>query len=238
MVDVAFSIEKASADKSIRNALSSYGITNDIRKLGNSLAKNIRGEKEAPSNGEERRFIREVFADVRNRLRENHGIDITMADLQAVLWYPEKILYESFKEGESYEDLSEGYTEDSAPDYFNAAKILAQKLGATDGEISQAVSDGRRSPEGRTRGGDTSFGGAISEGNQVVLGEVRKASGGEPELQKGGRVKGAPQFSRGGVGQESSIFSAPYYDKNLRDSQDVYTEQQERQETPMSTGTI
>ena len=128
MVDIAFAIEKASADKGIRNLLSSHELTDSLRKLGNTLAKNIRGEKEAPGNGEERKFIRSVFADVKSRLKQEYGIDITMADLQAVLWYPEKILYESFKGGESFEESSEGYTEDSAPDYFNAAKKLAQKF--------------------------------------------------------------------------------------------------------------
>lgn len=67
-----------------------------------------------------------------------------MADLQAAMWYPEKVLYESFKVGESFEKSLEGYTEDSTPDYFNAAKKLAKTNNISDEKINQAVSNGRR----------------------------------------------------------------------------------------------
>lgn len=185
--DIANKIEKVSAKKNLRNELSLNSKTDELRKAGNGLAKLLRGEKEAPSTGEERKFIREVFSDVQGRLEGEYGIDITMADLQAVLWYPEKILYESFKEGESFEDASEGYTEDSAPDYFNAAKKLALKSGATNEQINQAVSAGRRDSAERTGGRDTGTGETTSSDNQEVLKRIRTIQGGEPELVKKGR---------------------------------------------------
>lgn len=191
--DIANAIEKVSAKKDVRNLLSSNEKTDEIRKAGNGLAKLLRGEKEAPSSGEERRFIREVFSDVQRRLSEESGVDITMADLQAVMWYPEKILYESFKEGESFEDASEGYTEDSAPDYFNAAKKIAKKLGATDEQINQAVSEGRRYSAERTGGRDSVTGETIGRNDQEVLGRIRQLKGGSPELTKRSR----PQASVG-----------------------------------------
>lgn len=187
--DIANAIEKVTAKKDIRNLLSSNPKTDEIRKAGNGLAKLLRGEKEAPSNGEERKFIRSVFSDVQRRLKEENGIDITMADLQAVMWYPEKILYESFKEGESFEGASEGYTEDSAPDYFNAAKKIAKKLGATDEQINQAVSEGRRYSAERAGRRDTSTGETVGRDDQEVLRQIRQVKGGAADLTKRSRVQ-------------------------------------------------
>ena len=160
-VRLAEAIQKASADKVLREKLQSTKPLDELRKASNSLAKLESGEKEAPASGNERRFIRQVFEDVKSRLSSEHGIDITMADLQAVLWYPEKILYESFKADQSFEGASSGYTEDSAPDYFNSAKKLSLKLGATNESINQAVSERRRvsgvdSGRGRQVGGTVS----------------------------------------------------------------------------------
>jgi hypothetical protein len=210
--DIANAIEKVSAKKDVRNLLSSNEKTDEIRKAGNGLAKLLRGEKEAPSSGEERRFIREVFSDVQRRLSEESGVDITMADLQAVMWYPEKILYESFKEGESFEDASEGYTEDSAPDYFNAAKKIAKKLGATDEQINQAVSEGRRYSAERTGGRDSVTGETIGRNDQEVLGRIRQLKGGSPDLTKRSRSqRSGPQASVGNRPENNANFKLAAY---------------------------
>ena len=193
---VARKINKASINKQLRDKLSANEITNELRLAGNSLVKNIEGEKEAPSGGKERSFIRQVFGDVQRRLKTDHDIDITMADLQAVIWYPEKILYESFKAGESYDDASEDYTEDSAPDYFNSAKKLAIKLGSTNERINQAISD-RRSADERAGGrGDTGVGEGRGELDQKVLKALRVYKGGAPDLET--KRRGKVQASAGG----------------------------------------
>lgn len=142
---LAFEIEKISANKAKRSVLQSNAKLDELRKASNNLAKNIRGEKEAPANGSERRFIRNVFKDIQSKLKDEHNVDISMADLQAVLWYPEKVLYESFKEGESYDDAMDDYTEDSAPDYLNAAKNLVKSNNITDEQINQAIAERRKS---------------------------------------------------------------------------------------------
>ena len=67
------------------------GIGHEIRKNGVSYTKFLDGQKEAPSGAPERRFIRKVFNQVLPVLQQEQP-DLTMADLQALLWYPEKRL--------------------------------------------------------------------------------------------------------------------------------------------------
>ncbi len=93
--DLAQAILRKSAKKEFRDMMDTPDL-DEMRKASINLRTNIAGEDEAPRNGSERKFMREVMGDVRDNLR-SRGIDITMADAQAVLWYPEKILYSSFK---------------------------------------------------------------------------------------------------------------------------------------------
>jgi RNA polymerase sigma factor (sigma-70 family) len=75
----------------------------------------VSGLKDAPTGPGERREIRRVMRVVQEKLRKN-GILLNNADLQAILWYYEKDLVESFggpKRGE-------------AADYAVAAKQLAE----------------------------------------------------------------------------------------------------------------
>ena len=96
----------------------------ELRKAANSLNNALDGQKEAPGNGSERNWIREVFNEALTELKAQYP-DLTMSDLQALLWYPEKKLYESSKTDET----AEGYEEEAAPDYANAAAKLARKKG-------------------------------------------------------------------------------------------------------------
>lgn len=100
-----------------------------------------------------------------------------MADLQAVLWYPEKILYESFKGGQTFEEASEGYTSESAPDYFNAAKKLATKLGINETEINQALSRGRERAQRGVGKTDTEIRESVSSADKEVLKRITETIG-------------------------------------------------------------
>jgi hypothetical protein len=182
--DLAKTIEKASMDKDSRATLASNAKTDELRKAGNQLSKNISGEKEAPANGKERKFIRDVFSDVQSRLKKEHNIDISMADLQAVLWYPEKILYESFKGKQTFEEASEGYTSDSAPDYFNAAKKLAKKLEVNETDINQALSRGRERAQRNIGAGVATGGESVIGANKEILEKTIKAIGGAQPTTK------------------------------------------------------
>ena len=135
---LAVRIAKESTSKPWREGLNE--VSSDLRKAGNALAKYLDGQVEAPAGAKERDFIRAVFTQALGRLntepsvtrRSNQGL--TMSDLQALLWYPEKRLYDTAKAKEGEE--SRGYADDEAPDYANAARKLAERR--------QANADGNR----------------------------------------------------------------------------------------------
>ena len=109
-----------------------------MRKGGNGLAKFIDGQKEAPSGPVERRQIRKVFNQALSLLQQNEK-SLTMADLQALVWYPEKRLYDSAKLNQA--EQTTGYQDNEAPDYANAAVNLAQQLGVPDADIQTTLQE-------------------------------------------------------------------------------------------------
>ena len=68
----------------------------DVRLAANALKKGLKPMAEAPDNGTHRRWIRERVDEVQQILKAD-GIEMENADLQAVLWYLEKELYEKLK---------------------------------------------------------------------------------------------------------------------------------------------
>ena len=135
----------------------------EIRKGGNALAKYLDGQKEAPSGAPERRNIRKVFSQVLAELQQTEK-DLTMADLQALLWYPERRLYDAAKLDS--QETNTGYEDNEAPDYANAAEALARQQGVLDADIQTTLQEvdnelkrqatigtrGSKSGEGGTRG--------------------------------------------------------------------------------------
>jgi hypothetical protein len=77
-----------------------------------------------------------------------------MSDLQALLWYPEKRLYDIAKADESA-NKEEGYSDDEAPDYANAAAKLARGIGVSDANIQSAVADAEKDYASRVSAGTT-----------------------------------------------------------------------------------
>ena len=121
-------------------------IGDEIRKMGNGLTKALVGQKEAPANGDERNFIRAIFDNALQKVVADHP-DLTKADAQALLWYPEKKLYESAKE----DDAKHEYEDDEAPDYANASAKLARAKGVEvtpkTGERSGNIRSGKSGEE-------------------------------------------------------------------------------------------
>lgn len=107
----------------------------EIRKNGNALSKYLDGQKEAPSGPPERGNIRKVFSQVLQMLQKDHP-SLTMSDYQALLWYPEKRLYDAAK---TADDATEGYEDNEAPDYANAAEKLVRSKGVSDERINDAI---------------------------------------------------------------------------------------------------
>ena len=146
--DLANAVQKASMEPATRKVMNSTPAGEELRKAGNGLAKYLDGQKEAPAGPTERKYIRKVFGEMLSQLRQDPAYkDLSMADLQAVLWYAEKRLYETAKEDPSSEDV-EGYSDDEAPDYANAAAAVAREAGISDRRIQNALK--REEQDGRT----------------------------------------------------------------------------------------
>lgn len=109
-------------------------VGDELRKAGNALTKYLDGQKETPSGPPERGNIRKVFAQVLGELQKTYPA-LTMSDLQALLWYPEKRLYDAAK---TSDEATDGYEDDEAPDYANAAAKLARSQGIPDADIAAA----------------------------------------------------------------------------------------------------
>jgi len=147
--ELAVQVQEASMDPKLREQMNETEAGVEFRKAGNSLAKYLDGQKEAPAGPTERNYIRSVFGDMLTELRTRpEYADLTMADLQAVLWYAEKRLYETAKDNADEEDSTEGYNDEDAPDYANAAADVARTKGVTDRRIQNAFK--KEEQNGRT----------------------------------------------------------------------------------------
>ena len=148
---LAAAIQKASMDPATREQFNKTATGESLRKTGNALAKYMDGQKEAPAGPEERNFIRKVFGQILTEVQKDHPA-LTMSDLQALLWYPEKRLYDIAKADESA-NKEEGYSDDEAPDYANAAAKLARGIGVSDANIQSAVAEAEKDYENRVSAG-------------------------------------------------------------------------------------
>ena len=165
-------IAKLSMDPEWRKQINAIPGGPELRKAGNALAKYLDGQVEAPAGPKERNFIRAVFAQTLDRLnnspelKEISNEPITMSDLQALLWYPEKRLYDTAKQKDGE---SRGYKDDEAPDYANAArKAVANRLERS-GQGNRLGSSGRTgSPGGGPAPADAGLPGATRQG---ILGQ-------------------------------------------------------------------
>ena len=110
--------------------------------------------------------------------------DLQMADLQAVLWYAEKRLYETAKEDMVITgDDVVGYEDEDAPDYANAAAAVARANGVPEPKIKAALKkeskDGRAAAarrsnaEAQSNAGAQTGGGQQAEGGGFTRGEKR-----------------------------------------------------------------
>jgi transposase-like protein len=132
---VSLAVQKTAMKPEKREIMSATPATDRLRLDGNGHAKILDGQKEAPAGPAERNWIRAVFTQALTELNSGDKA-MTMSDLQALLWYPERRLYDAAK---SDEDVADGYEDDEAPDYANAAREIALKNGISAAEISAAM---------------------------------------------------------------------------------------------------
>ena len=142
--ELSVAIQKSSMKPKLRDEMNLTATGEEFRKAGNGLAKYLDGQKEAPANPAERNFIREIFGLMLDELRADPKYkDLTMADLQAVLWYAEKRLYETAKVKSDQDSIdasdADGYEDDEAPDYANAAIGVARNKGVSEKRINEVL---------------------------------------------------------------------------------------------------
>jgi len=132
---LAAAIQKTSMLPENRKVLNKTDAGESIRKSGNALFKYLDGQKEAPNGPAERDAIRDVFKEILKGLHSQGYQDMTMSDLQALLWYPEKRLYDIAKDS----TIEEDYTTEEAPDYANAAAKLARSKNVSNAKIQAEI---------------------------------------------------------------------------------------------------
>jgi|GEM_PF-2016474 len=181
----------------------------------NYLAKNLdlamSGSNDAPFNATDRTWIRGVMDQVQDRLKAD-GIDITNADLQAVLWYYEKDLYARLIGGGQdveTETETQETQEKEAEDYETAARYAVGRLqqqglvAGSAGSVRPGDAGGRAGSDGTYAQGDLTNGrpeqtgdrgGRYSSGSLAPLEgapAVAGAAGPDPKL-----VAVAEQYAR------------------------------------------
>jgi len=155
----------------------SYG--DEFRKLGNSLAKYLDGQKEAPSGPPERARIRKVFAQALAELQTQFP-SLTMSDLQALLWYPEKRLYDAAK---TADEGQTGYEDNAAPDYANSAAKLAIAKGISQDVVNATI--GEVDAELAAIAAERTTGAERGIGNLVLRQDARLAGAGFEQAARG-----------------------------------------------------
>lgn len=135
--ELANKIQKASMDLKKRALFKSDIKLDEVRKAGNNLSKLYSAEVEAPKNSSQRKFINEVFSELQSKLKKDYGIDITIADLQAVNWYPEKALYQTFKADQNIKQGKVNTSDNEQPDYQSAAKKFIKTKGISENKIKE-----------------------------------------------------------------------------------------------------
>jgi hypothetical protein len=133
----ALKLAKYWSKEDLRNIIDSAPKGEAFRLSTNTLSKYVDGQKEKPDSGTERNEIREIFSNILERLNKKGYKDLSMADLQAALWYSERRLYDSAKES----NVLENYADDEAPDYANAAAGLVIQNGISQEAVDEVILD-------------------------------------------------------------------------------------------------
>ena len=190
----------------------------EIRKAGIGLYQAIDGQVEAPRDPQQRNDMRKVFDQVLTELQKNNP-GLTMSDLQAVLWYPEKRIYDAAKTDKETDD---GYEDGAAPDYANAAaehyrgrgvakSAIDRVIAQVDAELQAADGAGRG---GRSAGGVAQQPGGVSDPS-VAASEKREVASLFKDLQESrglGRVRALERVDAHPLGATIRQIDADFLD--------------------------
>lgn len=90
-----------------------------LRQAATNLIRNTGDTVETPRSDSERYFQQQVVEEAQKELKGKAGIDISVADIQAVLWYHEKKLFSKYGVGDSKAE---------AADYADAARRFVTRF--------------------------------------------------------------------------------------------------------------
>lgn len=185
--------EREAAVAGVRKIKDFISIGDELRKAAKGYYMTLDGQIEVPGGSKRRDMMRAVSQSVLAELQKDQP-SLTMADFQALMWYPEKTLYDSA--GAQSEESEEGYEDDEAPDYANAAIGLARQQGVSDDAINAAVERARSSIQARQRAGRSGRGtGDVPPAGSAGPGDPTFAQDGDLNGQAG---NGAGRYSSGG----------------------------------------
>lgn len=171
--NIGRAIFEASTDVRARAVMNQTKAGIALRKAGNTLGKNLDGQRESPKNPAERGHMRAAVAGALAAMRAGGYTDLSTADLQAVLWYPEKRLYET---AASNEEVGSGYQDGEAPDYANAAAQLAVSRGVADVAVRAALGAGSNAASAAGRAGGTKRAGRGTPGARGAQGPAGRVT--------------------------------------------------------------
>jgi hypothetical protein len=133
---VARAIFRAASTQALLPPLKVTPRVAEVRKAANTLVDNLLFERETPQHNTERAIMKQVGLRALVEIAKRSGYTkLAPADYQALLWYPEKRLYETAAKGVKVS----GYDKDSAPNYANAARDYAREQTIADDAIRAAL---------------------------------------------------------------------------------------------------
>ena len=202
--------KKALRETAKKSSEAGQSALEETRKFANALKKGLNPLVEAPVDGTHRRWIRERIAEVQKELR-SRGIELENADLQAVLWYLEKELYEKLK----YRSKS------GESDYASAASSLYQSVAGRPSDV-YAGGTGRVRAIGSAGGSEGMGAGQASQAAGPEVGAQRFMPDYSGEHKAPQRDYGAPLDNLKGVYPDDVYGpnAAQYYGHSSGDATD------------------
>lgn len=201
LTEIAQNIARRSVKEEFRDQLASMANGDNLRRMANTHARSVDGSIESPRSARVRNRIRMVMQGVLDGLRKDYP-DLTMADLQAVYWYPEKRLYDVAKVDEDTDELT--YDKGGLPDYEQAAIAFVSERNVKRAAINKEI---KRIDDER-----------------ALVSERRSTGGGRPAVGRGSTAgrRGQPaapaidaRAARGADGTSPLV-------QSLRDSSSLY----------------
>jgi hypothetical protein len=136
-VATGLAVKMASTEPAIRTMMNAVPGGSNVRTTSNMLHKYVDGQIEQPTPSQ-RPFMRQTMSKILDNLHRR-GYNLTMSDLQALFWYPEKRLYDSASKRPGKGMTSYDPGDPDVPDYAKAAVKLAKARGFTDEQINAAL---------------------------------------------------------------------------------------------------